>query len=720
MNKRITSLLLCFVMVFAMLATAVTALAAPITSTQLKVIPDKTTASPGETITYTIIMGPVSDMGSMQMVLDIPTGLTYVENSAKLTDGLRTTLGFDTADWTEVSKMVNGVASAADYESATDTELAKFQCKVDDGATGSLEVGLTNLEFGSCQTFEYHTDRFSVAKTPVTITAAPKPATGISLNKTATTIYTGNTETLIATVEPTDTTDTVVWTSSKESVATVDNTGKVTAVAPGTATITAKAGDKTATCTVTVENAPCTHNSLTPVPAKDSNCTEKGWDAYKKCDLCGKLFDMSDNPLTEIPYRDLNDDHDFDTTAWGYKEADGHAHVCSRTAAHHDTVVPHTAGPAATETTPQTCTECGFVMQPATGHVHATHLTKVDKKDATCTADGNKEYYRCTCDKLFEDAAAATEITDHSSVVLPKTGHSYTVQNSDEAHKRSTAADCREFDTYWYTCANDETHSAKDDAAAADKFYNGEQGAHVYGNEWVDCGEAGHAHKCQYHDAYDAVQSHTPDHEGGATYDYAVKCTECGRVLEPQREHGSIRVEVPFKLTVKKTGEMAPGQETFKFAIEKFGAPTTYTVVQDTVETNGEKTYEGKFIFTIRDDLAGNLSEGFVIRQVKGNAAGWTYDETMFYAIPLFVDSYESVGGWSFFKFDQNNELDYNNPIQEIGFTNSFNAKMPVTPPAPETPKTGDGSMMGLSIALVIVSGAALMGTALYSRRKSR
>ena len=68
-------------------------------------------------------------------------------------------------------------------------------------------------------------------------------------------------------------------------------------------------------------------------------------------------------------------------------------------------------------------------MQAATGHVHADHLTKVDKVDATCTTDGNKEYYRCTCGKLFEDAAAATEITDHSSVVLPKTGQSYTVQN---------------------------------------------------------------------------------------------------------------------------------------------------------------------------------------------------------------------------------------------------------------------------------------------------
>ena len=712
MNKRITSLLLCFVMVFVMLATAVPALAAPIESTQLKVIPDKTKASPGDIITYTIVMGPVSDMGSMQMVLDIPTGLTYVENSTTLAANLKTTLGFDLLDWTEVSKMINGGASAADYESATDTELAKFQCKVDDGATGSLEVGLTNLEFGSCQTFEYHTDRFSVAKTPVTITAAPKPATGITLNKSELTLTAGEDETLTATVTPEGSTDTVVWSSSKTDVATVDSaTGKVTAVAPGEAIITATAGTKTATCKVTVN---CGHASFTLFPEKESNCTEKGWDAYKKCDLCGKLFDMSDNPLTEIPYRALNDNHDFDTTAWGYKEADGHAHVCSRNAAHHDTVVPHTAGPAATETTPQTCTECGFVMQAATGHVHADHLTKVDKKDATCTADGNKEYYRCTCGKFFEDAAAATEITDHSSVVLPKTGHSYTVQNSDEAHKRSTAADCREFDTYWYTCANDATHSAKDDAAAADKFYNGEQGAHVYGNEWVDRGEAGHAHKCQYHDAYDEVQPHTPDHQGGATYDYAVKCTECGRLLEPQRVHGSIRIEVPFKLTVKKTGEMAPGQETFKFAVEEFGAPTTYTVVQDTVETNGEKTYEGKFIFTIRDDEAGNLSEGFVIRQVKGNAAGWTYDETKFYATPVFVDSYESVRGWSFLKFDENGELGRNDPIQEIGFTNSFNAKMP------ETPKTGDGSMMGLSIALVIVSGAALMGTALYSRRKSR
>ena len=45
----------------------------------------------------------------------------------------------------------------------------------------------------------------------------------------------------------------MTWTSDKPAVATVDATGKVTAVAGGEATITAKAGDKTATCKVTVK-----------------------------------------------------------------------------------------------------------------------------------------------------------------------------------------------------------------------------------------------------------------------------------------------------------------------------------------------------------------------------------------------------------------------------------------------------------------------------------
>ena len=86
----------------------------------------------------------------------------------------------------------------------------------------------------------------------VTVEKKVVPVTSVSLDRTTLTMTEGDTQTLSATVKPDDATDkTVTWTSSNTSVATVDG-GKVTAVAPGTATITAKAGDKTATCAVTV------------------------------------------------------------------------------------------------------------------------------------------------------------------------------------------------------------------------------------------------------------------------------------------------------------------------------------------------------------------------------------------------------------------------------------------------------------------------------------
>ena len=79
----------------------------------------------------------------------------------------------------------------------------------------------------------------------------------IDLDADEMTLTVGDVGQLIATVGPENATDkTVTWTSSKESVATVDATGKVTAVAEGIATITAKAGGKTAECTVTVAADP--------------------------------------------------------------------------------------------------------------------------------------------------------------------------------------------------------------------------------------------------------------------------------------------------------------------------------------------------------------------------------------------------------------------------------------------------------------------------------
>lgn len=88
------------------------------------------------------------------------------------------------------------------------------------------------------------------------LTVTSVAVTEVKLNKTATSLAVGNTETLIATVSPESATDkTVTWSSDNEGVAKVDSNGKVTAVSVGTAKITAKAGDKTADCTVTVKQA---------------------------------------------------------------------------------------------------------------------------------------------------------------------------------------------------------------------------------------------------------------------------------------------------------------------------------------------------------------------------------------------------------------------------------------------------------------------------------
>ena len=79
--------------------------------------------------------------------------------------------------------------------------------------------------------------------------------TGISINKSTATVTVGKTIQLNASLEPFGATGTITWASNNTSVATVNNSGKVTGVAPGTATITATCGAYSASCKVTVEEA---------------------------------------------------------------------------------------------------------------------------------------------------------------------------------------------------------------------------------------------------------------------------------------------------------------------------------------------------------------------------------------------------------------------------------------------------------------------------------
>lgn len=79
---------------------------------------------------------------------------------------------------------------------------------------------------------------------PVHVAAAKVAVTGVTLDKTTLSGTVGGTDQLTASVKPSNATNqTVTFASSDPKILTVDNTGKVTYVAAGTATVTAKTAD---------------------------------------------------------------------------------------------------------------------------------------------------------------------------------------------------------------------------------------------------------------------------------------------------------------------------------------------------------------------------------------------------------------------------------------------------------------------------------------------
>ena len=259
MNKRITSLMLCFVLILTMLATAVPTLAAGTSS--FTITADKAEANPGDTITYTVTMGAVSRLDSLKFKLVIPEGLTIVTGSGTLATGLKDTLKCVDTAWTESTKVfyVTMCDEGTGYSSANPTELMKIQCTVDAGASGNLTVDFI-INPNDCYDPDYDNITFSTTPATVNVTAAPVAVTGVTIDETLS-VNIGQTKTPSFTVSPAEATNkTVSFTSDNPAVATVNaTTGEVTGVKKGTATITVKTADGnfTDTCTVTVASLFC-------------------------------------------------------------------------------------------------------------------------------------------------------------------------------------------------------------------------------------------------------------------------------------------------------------------------------------------------------------------------------------------------------------------------------------------------------------------------------
>ena len=118
---------------------------------------------------------------------------------------------------------------------------------------------VTAVKAGSATVIVITTDGSKTAKCDVTVEPRPIPVSGISLDKSSLELVEDEEASLIATIAPADASNkSFSWSSSNSQVATVDDGGKVKAIAPGTATITATTADggKTATCVVSVKAKP--------------------------------------------------------------------------------------------------------------------------------------------------------------------------------------------------------------------------------------------------------------------------------------------------------------------------------------------------------------------------------------------------------------------------------------------------------------------------------
>jgi len=149
---------------------------------------------------------------------------------------------------------------------------------------------------------------------------------------------------------------------------------------------------------------------------------------YHKCTLCGAHEDIED-------HRWSPKHHPIDAKTHAYQCAD-----CKG----YDTAKPHNPGPAATNDTPQTCKDCGYILAPAIDHTHK--LTLVAEVAPTCTQPGVNAYYTCDgCSLRFSDEQGKQPLAEDADLTIPPQGHQISNGwDSDETNHWRVCAVCKE------------------------------------------------------------------------------------------------------------------------------------------------------------------------------------------------------------------------------------------------------------------------------------
>ena len=388
---------------------------------------------------------------------------------------------------------------------------------------------------------------------------------------------------------------------------------------------------------------------------------------YKSC-ACGEIsttetFTAADTALG----------HDW-ATDWN-KDADNHWKECSRCHEKKDNAA-HDYGED------NICDTCGY--DKTVPHTH--NLTLVPAKAPTCTEKGNTAYYTCDgCDKWFEDATGASEITDKTSVILAATGHSASDWKSDNTDhwKECTVVGCgviiedskaAHTAGEWIidTPATATTSGSKHKECTVCGYTmatetipatGGGEHTHSYGSEWKNDAD-NHWHECSCGDKKDTA-AHTAgewiiDTPATATTDGSKhkECTVCG-----------------YTMTIETIPATGGGEHTHSYGSDWKNDATNHWHECSCGDKADKAAHDFKWV---------------VDKEATATQKGSKHEECR-------------VCG-------------YKKAAVEIPATGT--PTEPGKPTGPDSPQTGDNSNMILWIALLFVSGGVVIGITVYSKKK--
>ena len=401
MMKKTLSLLLALLMVLSLLPTAAFAdtndFSAKFSVVGVKAAngDEKTedNIGAGDTVTVAFVIEKNPGTGAFQFQLSFDKSKLLLKKLVAAGD----ISGYSVLGNTKVDSEKYGMFSGDADEDTTETgALANLTFEVLDTVAGG-EILTIDVEDASMKVGTVDGDPVPATITPCTITVAgggenPNvPVTGVTLSgkgltseegKYALLINEGDTATLTATVVPETATDKTVTWSADEGI-TVNNGVITTQIGTlGKFTVTAKAGEQTAVCEVTVQ-----HGKLTYKPDEATSCTKEGQKAHWFCDTCKHY------------YTDVNGAPGEETAA-------------------------------------------DKVIIPKSPHM----LEPVAEKAATCTTGGNNAYWTCSaCGKAFKDANGSQPTTVEAET-LDALGHDYTVTEHDDTNHWKACSRCNEKD----------------------------------------------------------------------------------------------------------------------------------------------------------------------------------------------------------------------------------------------------------------------------------